>query len=45
MKVEDIIEELILIIHEQNKELKEARQELSRIKKYVEVYERIIKGE
>lgn len=45
MKVEDIIEELIMIIHEQDKELKEVKRELSRTKKYVEVYEKIIKGE
>ena len=34
-----------MIIHEQEKELKDVKRQLERTKQYVNVYEKIIRGE
>lgn len=45
MKAEEIIEELVSIILMQEKELKELKEKLDRVNRYIEVYEALIRGD
>lgn len=45
MKLEDIIDELVLMILIQDKEIKELKFKLQGIKQYIEFYEKNLKGE
>lgn len=43
--IERIIEELVSIIVEQKKEIKELQDTLTRLEQYIDTYEKLIKGE
>ena len=45
MKVENIVEELVSMILMQEKEINKLRQQIIRMKQYIEVYEDYIQGE
>ena len=45
MEIEDIIEELVLVIMVQEKEINELKRKIKRINQYIEFHEKLIRGE
>ena len=45
MKIEDIVTELVELILMQEREINELKEKNNRINQYIEIYEKLLKGE